>query len=54
MFVKIQLGVCSVYMLSSLILTTGFAAQFWGTWSFSTLAPQALAYGFGWPLWALA
>ena len=54
MFVKVQLGVCSVYMLSSLILTTGFAAHFWGTWSFSTLAPKALAYGFSRPVWVLA
>jgi len=54
MFVKIQLGVCSVYVLSSLILTTAFAAHFWDTWSFSTLGPQALAYGFSWPVWMLA
>ena len=54
MLIRIQLGVCSVYVLSSLILTTGFAAHFWGTGSFSTLAQQALAYGFSWPVWALA
>ncbi len=54
MFVKIQLGVGGVYMLSSLILTTGFAVHFWGTWSFSILAPKALAYGFSWPAWILA
>ena len=54
MFVKIQLGVCSIYMLASLILTTSFAAHFWGVWSFSTLAAEALAYGFSWPVWVLA
>ena len=53
MLMKIQLGVCSVYMLVSLIQTTSFAAHFWGDWSFNTLAPQALAYGFSWPVWML-
>ncbi len=54
MFVKIQLGVCSVYTLVSLGLTVSFAMEFWSDWNFSTLAPQALAYGFSWPAWMLA
>ncbi len=53
MFVKIQLGVCTVYTLVSLFLTTRFAMEFWSDWSFNSLAPQALAYGFSWPMWAL-
>jgi len=28
--------------------------EFWSDWSFSALAPQALAYGFSWPAWMLA
>ena len=51
MLMKIQLGVSSVYILVSVILTTSFAADFWGGWSFNALAPQALAYGFSWPVW---
>jgi len=54
MFVKIQLGVCTTYLLVSLFLTTSFAMEFWSEWSFSALAPQALAYGFSWPAWLLA
>ncbi len=54
MFVKIQLGVCTTYLLVSLFLTTSFAMEFWSDWSFSALAPQALAYGFSWPAWLLA
>lgn len=54
MFVKIQLGVCTAYLLVSLFLTTSFAMEFWSDWSFSALAPQALAYGFSWPAWMLA
>ena len=53
MFVKIQLGVCTAYTLVSLFLTTSFAMEFWSGWSFNTLAPQALAFGFSWPAWAL-
>ncbi len=53
MFVQIQLGVCAVYTLVSLFLTTRFAMEFWSDWSFNSLAPQALAYGFSWPLWML-
>ena len=54
MLMNIQLGVCSVYMLVSLNLTASFVIDFWGGWSFSTLAPQALAYGFSWPVRMLA
>ena len=54
MLIKIQLGVCSLYTLVSLILTASFAMDFWDGWSFNTLAPQALAYGFSWPSWMLA
>ncbi len=54
MFVKILLGVCTVYTLVSLFLTTSFAMEFWSGWSFNSLAPQALAYGFSWPSWMLA
>ncbi len=53
MFAKIQLGVCTVYTFVSLSLTTSFAMEFWSGWSFNTLAPHALAYGFSWPAWAL-
>ena len=53
MFVKIPLGVCTAYTLVSLFLTTSFAMEFWSGWSFNTLAPQALAFGFSWPAWAL-
>ena len=41
---------CSTPFLA-VILTTSFAADFWGGWSFNALAPQALAYGFSWPVW---
>ena len=53
MLIKIQLGVCSVYMAISVILTTGFAAHFWGVWNFNMLAARALGYGFSWPVWML-
>ena len=54
MFVKVQLGICTVYILVSLGLTTSFAMEFWSDWSFTSLAPQAFAYGFSWPSWMLA
>jgi hypothetical protein len=54
MFVKVQLGISTVYMLVSLFLTTSFAMEFWSDWSFTSLAPQAFAYGFSWPSWMLA
>ncbi len=54
MFVKVQLGICTVYILVSLSLTTSFAMEFWSDWSFTALAPQAFAYGFSWPSWMLA